>query len=208
MERDKIDHMVSALREARPDLDPAYLEVLGRIDRLALLHYAATQREFPRRVGVSSAEFEVLLALRLVAPAFQLTPTALANAVIMTSGGMTIRLDRLERAGLVQRQPDPGDRRGSLVLLTEAGHRLVDEHLADIAAREDRLLVALSPSERRQLAQLLRKLLLSDPIHAHDPHWPQWTAPEQVTNAGVPNRATPPSAAALPRATNGARRSG
>jgi len=82
---------------------------------------------------------------------------------------MTNRLDRLEASGLVERQPDPNDRRGRLVVLTDRGRDLVDTAVADHLDNEQRLLVALDAGEREQLAGLLRKLLLSPPFRELDP---------------------------------------
>lgn len=88
---------------------------------------------------------------------------------MLSSGGMTKRLDRLEQAGLVDRLPDPADRRGRLVALTDRGRELVDAAVVDHLANEERLLAALSPSERGVLSDLLRKLLVSEPFRSLDP---------------------------------------
>jgi DNA-binding MarR family transcriptional regulator len=82
---------------------------------------------------------------------------------------MTKRLDHLEQAGFVERLPDPGDRRGRLVALTNRGLELVDAAVVDHLANEERLLGALSASERRALSDLLRKLLVSESFRALDP---------------------------------------
>jgi DNA-binding MarR family transcriptional regulator len=78
---------------------------------------------------------------------------------MISSGGMTNRLDRLENAGLVERHPDPGDRRGKLIALTENGKRVVDETIARHVANEERLLAVLTAAEQEQLNALLRKLI-------------------------------------------------
>ena len=89
--------------------------------------------------------------------------------MILSSGAMTNRLDRLEEMGLVRRLPDPNDRRGRLVALTTRGRELVDEAVVAHVANEERLLSGLSGPERTDLADLLRKLLLSEPFRALDP---------------------------------------
>ena len=89
--------------------------------------------------------------------------------MILSSGGMTKRLDRLERAGLVERLPDPADRRGRLVALTDRGLALVDAAVVDHLANEERLLGALSASERRRLSDLLAQAPRSEPFRALDP---------------------------------------
>jgi len=93
----------------------------------------------------------------------------LFNSVILSSGAMTNRLDRLEALDLVERQPDPNDRRGRLVALTDRGRELVDKAVVDHLENEERLLGALDAGEREQLAGLLRKLLLSPPFRELDP---------------------------------------
>jgi DNA-binding MarR family transcriptional regulator len=98
-----------------------------------------------------------------------MNPTALLNAVILSSGAMTNRLDRLEAMALVERLPDPADRRGRLVALTERGRELVDAAAVDHLEGEQRLLSGLDADEREQLAGLLRKLLLSRPFRELDP---------------------------------------
>jgi DNA-binding MarR family transcriptional regulator len=81
---------------------------------------------------------------------------------------MTNRLDRLEEMELVRRLPDPSDRRGRLVELTAKARRLVDKAVVDHIADEERLITPLSRAERARLAELLRKLLLSEPFRALD----------------------------------------
>jgi DNA-binding MarR family transcriptional regulator len=98
-----------------------------------------------------------------------MNPTKLFNSVILSSGAMTNRLDGLEEMGLVERLPDPTDRRGRLVGLTRKGRELVDSAVADHLENEERLLSALDADEREKLAGLLRKLLLSEPFRALDP---------------------------------------
>ncbi|MEE3918524.1 MarR family transcriptional regulator [Micromonospora sp. BRA006-A] len=67
---------------------------------------------------------------------------------MLTSGGMTGRLDRLERAGLVRRSPDPADRRALRVTLTDTGRRVVEESAEAGLAVQRRILDALPPPTR------------------------------------------------------------
>jgi DNA-binding MarR family transcriptional regulator len=92
---------------------------------------------------------------------YQLSPTQLFREMMLTSGAMTNRIDRLEEAGLVSRRPDLEDRRGTLVRLTQKGKALIDSAAANHVANEERLLSGLSAREQMQLTELLRKLLLS-----------------------------------------------
>ena len=96
-------------------------------------------------------------------------PSELVGALVLSSGAVTNRIDRVEEAGLVERRPDPDDRRGTLVALTEKGRQVVDDAVLAHLANEERLLGALSAGERRRLAGLLRKLLTSEPFVMLDP---------------------------------------
>lgn len=165
---DEIDRIVEEWNRERPDLDVSPTETLQRITRLSLLQSASFARVFAHH-GISFGEYLVLAALRRAGPPYRMNPTRLFNSVILSSGAMTNRLDRLEAMGLVERQPDPTDRRGRLVALTDRGRELVDAAVVDHLANEERLLDALDREEREQLARLLRKLLLSPPFRELDP---------------------------------------
>jgi DNA-binding MarR family transcriptional regulator len=156
--RDEVDDLVAAWRAQRPDLDVEPMQVLSRISRLAR-HLDIARRGAFAEHGLESWEFDVLSALRRQGPPFQLTPGALLRATLVTSGTMTNRIDRLVRKGLVRREPDPRDRRGVLVTLTEQGAGQVDAALAGLLRRERALLAALGDGERRHLADLMRILL-------------------------------------------------
>jgi DNA-binding MarR family transcriptional regulator len=165
---DEIDRIVEEWNRVRPDLDVSPTHTLQRITRLGLLQDVSFGRTFARH-GLSWGEYVVLAALRRAGPPYRMNPTTLYGAVMLSSGGMTKRLDRLERAGLVKRLADPADRRGRLVELTAKGLALVDRAVVDHLANEEHLLGALSASERAALADLLRKLLASEPFRAIDP---------------------------------------
>ena len=90
---------------------------------------------------------------------YLLSPTQLYEALMISSGGMTNRLDRLERAGLVERRPDPDDRRGKLIALTDAGKRVIDDTIGRHVANEQRLLSVLTRAEQEKLNALLKKLI-------------------------------------------------
>jgi DNA-binding MarR family transcriptional regulator len=165
---DEIDRIVEQWNQERPDLDVSPTQTLQRITRLSLLQAVSFVRVFAP-YGVSFGEYLVLAALRRAGPPYRMNPTQLFNSVILSSGAMTNRLDRIEGIGLVERQPDPTDRRGRLVALTDRGRKLVDAAVVDHLENEQRLLSALDAGEREQLAQLLRKLLLSPPFGELDP---------------------------------------
>jgi DNA-binding MarR family transcriptional regulator len=155
---DEVDDLVVAWRAQRPDLDVEPMQVLSRISRLAR-HLDIARRGAFADHGLESWEFDVLSALRRQGPPFQLTPGALLRATLVTSGTMTNRIDRLAAAGLVRREPDPRDKRGVLVTLTDQGRQSVDAALADLLHRERVLLAGLNTADRRRLADLMRILL-------------------------------------------------
>jgi DNA-binding MarR family transcriptional regulator len=165
---DEIDRIVEQWNRERPDLDVSPALTLQRITRLSLLQGLSFTRVFAR-YGISFGEYLVLAALRRAGPPYRMNPTSLFNAVLLSSGAMTNRLDRLEAMGLVERQPDPTDRRGRLVVLTDRGLDLVDSAVIDHLANQQVLLSALNAGEREQLAGLLRKLLVSPSFRALDP---------------------------------------
>jgi DNA-binding MarR family transcriptional regulator len=156
---DRAEKAVAQWRRERPDLDPSPMALLGRLAEAA--HVIARDRLNPlfARFGLQPGEFDVLATLRRSGAPFVLTPTQLYEATMVSSGGMTNRLDRLERAGLIERRPDPGDRRGVLVALTGAGRVLIDEAVTAHVANEHDLLAPLGAGEREMLGRLLGKLL-------------------------------------------------
>lgn len=150
--------IVDQWRRERPDLDPSAKEVTGRIVRLASLFQQAYSGAF-EPLGLNDGDYGVLAPLRRAGAPHQLTPPELAKHRMMTSGGMTAALDRLERKGLVARVPNPDDRRGSLVRLTDAGRDVIDEAMKQHVLTEQRLVSSLDEDEQDQLRVLLRKLL-------------------------------------------------
>ena len=155
---DEVDRLVAAWRRERPDLDVEPLEVLSRISRLAR-HLDRARRIAFAEHSLEPWEFDVLTALRRAGDPYQLSPGQLLTQTLVTSGTMTNRIDRLAGKGLVQRLPDPGDRRGVLVRLTVAGQDLADQALAGLLAHERALLAELSAAQRGELAGLLRQLV-------------------------------------------------
>jgi DNA-binding MarR family transcriptional regulator len=155
---DEVDRLVAAWRTERPDLDVEPLHILSRVSRLAR-HLDRARRSVFAAHGLGSWEFDVLTALRRAGEPYQLNPGQLLRSTLVTSGTMTNRIDRLEAADLVKRHPDPLDKRGVQVRLTEAGKSRVDAAFADLLDRERRLLAGLSGADRGHLADLLRTLL-------------------------------------------------
>ena len=158
--RDAVDTITEQWKRERPDLDRSPMGVIGRISRIATL----VQRELDRvfaEYGLSGGDFDVLATLRRHGAPYRLTPGELTRTTMVTTGGMTKRLDRLEAAGLIRREPDPTDRRGKLIALTDEGRDLVDRAVEGHLENERRLLASLPAAKRDQLAGLLRELLVA-----------------------------------------------
>src|SRR4051794_34553671 len=123
--RDEVDELVEAWARERPDLDLAPVEVFSRISRLSR-HLDLARRDAFTAAQVESWEFDVLAALRRAGPPYELSPGRLLRETLVTSGTMTNRVDRLVERGMVERLPDPNDRRGGLVGRAERGPATLD----------------------------------------------------------------------------------
>lgn len=157
---DHVDLVLEQWAEQRPDLDASPMGVIGRLSRLSLLFDGELRRNFAR-YDLDRASFDVLATLRRSNAEHSLTPAGLMRSSMVTSGAISQRLDRLETRGLVKRAPSETDGRGVQVTLTEEGLRLIDDVLPAHLETEHRLLEGLSPTEREQLAGILRALLES-----------------------------------------------
>ncbi len=151
---DEVDRIVAAWGRERPDIDIAPMEVLSRVSRLSKQLDKARKTTFADH-GLEVWAFDVLSALRRAGDPYELSPSRLIEEMMVTSGTMTNRIDRLTAAGLVARRPDPNDRRGILVRLTAEGRRTVDAALAELLEQEAALLSTLTVAQRRALASLL-----------------------------------------------------
>jgi DNA-binding MarR family transcriptional regulator len=155
---DSIARVRAQWRAASPELETEPMEVIGRILRLEFFAREKIRKAL-QPFGVDLGGSDVLATLRRSGPPFRLTPTALYRELMLTSGAMTNRLDVLEKAGLVERQQDPGDRRGTLIELTKKGRALIDRVMQSHMENEAQMIAHLSRAEQRSLAQLLNKLL-------------------------------------------------
>ena len=152
---DEVDKITAAWQRERPDVDVSPLQVLSRVMRLAR-HLDRARREAFSAHQLDSWEFDVLSALRRAGTPYSLSAGQLGTETGVTSGTMTNRIDRLEDRGLVRREPDPVDRRGVRVFLTDAGRSAVDNALSDLMQREHTILSHLGAHQQRELADLLR----------------------------------------------------
>jgi len=166
MAKDYTDQVLAQWALARPDLDASPLGILNRAVRLAT-HIHKRDEQLLQASGLQPWAYEVLAALRRQGTPYQLTPTELRKATLLTSGGMTNRLDRLETAGWIERRPDPADGRGVYVRLTARGRKIVDRALELRLESAEVLLAPLSLADRRKLAGLLRQILL--PLSSRSP---------------------------------------
>src|SRR3954471_16753493 len=139
MGRDLTDRMIDRWSEVRPDLGVEGLQVTARLSRLGR-HIANREEEVFGRYGLNRGEVGVLAALRVAGPPHRLSPTRLGKGLMLSSAGITSRLDRLERRGLLRRLPDPDDRRGVIVELTDEGAKLVDAAVVAVAESDRQLL--------------------------------------------------------------------
>ncbi|MEU8245515.1 MarR family transcriptional regulator [Nonomuraea sp. NPDC048916] len=157
---DAVDAVLAQWQRERPDVDVWPMGIVGRVSRLSSL-FGRALKEFFAEHGLESFEFDVLATLRRSGAPYELTAGALLKSAMVTSGAITNRIDRMEAKGLVERVRDSEDRRSVRIRLTGRGLDVVDELVALHVANEARLLAALDPDARDQLAGLLRLLLES-----------------------------------------------
>ena len=156
---DEVDRIVDAWARERPDLDFSPLQVLSRVGRLSR-HLERARRAAFAASDLESWEFDVLSALRRAGTPYQLSPKALLQQTLVSSGTMTNRIDRLVERELVERRTDPNDGRGILVVMSSRGQERADRAIRELLDAERALLDALSPVDQERLASLLRKLSL------------------------------------------------
>ncbi|WP_405737043.1 MarR family transcriptional regulator [Streptomyces sp. NBC_00028] len=160
--KDPVDTIVDQWAAVRPDLDTKAMEVFGRIFRLSRAMGDRMEKAYAP-YGIARGEFDVLATLRRSGEPYTLSPRQLSGTLMLTTGGMTGRLDKLERAGLIRRSPDPHDRRGLQVTLTDKGLTVVDAAVGAGLDAETEALSALNAEQAGQLADLLRELLAGTP---------------------------------------------
>ncbi|MEC3953105.1 MarR family transcriptional regulator [Nocardia sp. CDC153] len=157
---DAVDVIREQWQRERPDLDGTAMAILGRLGRLMVVGTQRVESVFTAH-GLQRGEFDVLAALRRSGAPYELNPSNLADTLMMSRAGMTGRLDRLEKAGLVRRIADAGDRRAIKVALTDRGLDLIDTVVGEHFENETRMLSVLSEQDREHLDRIVR-LLLAD----------------------------------------------
>lgn len=155
---DHVDRLRRQWAVELPDLDTEPMAILGRAFRLSNLVRPSIEATFAD-FGLDRGEFDVIATLRRSGAPYLMTPTEMYSALMISSGGLTHRLDRLEKAGLIRREKSPRDGRSVLVALSEAGAALAEKAFRTDMASEASFLQALDGNEREALAALLRKLI-------------------------------------------------
>jgi DNA-binding MarR family transcriptional regulator len=156
---DHVDEIQDRLAELYPGADSTAFGVTGRILSLARA-LEALRAEHLRLFDLTPGDFDVLATIRRQQGADGMNPGQILDSVLITSGGLTKRIDRLERAGLIERHPDPGDRRGTLLRLTPTGRTRVDEAIPSVLEMEGEVLAtALDDGRLSESADLLRRLM-------------------------------------------------
>lgn len=161
MKKDLVDEILEQWSDERPELDTASLGVVIRVMSL--------YKSFLRQAAVALAplalevfEYDVMSALRRQGAPFALAATQLAAETGMSSGAMTNRIDRLEARGIVKRARDKKDRRGVIVSLTPLGRTMINKAIQLRLDAADASLSGVGVRERKQLATLLRKVMLAN----------------------------------------------
>ncbi len=170
MQLDDVDRFIAQRAIETPDIDTEGMAIFGRIYRLAT-RIAPHMEALFARYGLERGEFDVLATLQRAGPPYLLTPTELCASLMVSSGGLTHRLKRLEKAGWIERRPSEKDGRSLIVVLADSGYDVVRRAFEEDMSLERAWLAALDETERRELADLLRKLGHAVPIFGkeHDP---------------------------------------
>ncbi|CAH1584387.1 MarR family transcriptional regulator [Vibrio rotiferianus] len=155
---DAIDRVVSQWAKEKPDLDTEPMAIMGRLMRIAK-HMENHVAEVHKRYDLKMGEFDVLATLRRSGEPYRLTPSELISSMMLTSGAMTNRLDKLEKKGLIDREHSKEDRRSVTVQLTSKGFELIDALIEQHLQAQHELMGSLTSDEREQVNQALKLLL-------------------------------------------------
>jgi len=157
---DHVDRIVSEWADEYPSLDTEAMAVIGRILRIARYLERDVAIELGH-FGLSISEFNALSALRRQGHPYALSPTELSHGLLLSSGGLSKLIERLESRGLVARTRDETDGRGVVVALTDQGHALQQAAIEAHVVNEDQLLSPLDSDVRGELTEILRTLLVA-----------------------------------------------
>ena len=155
---DAIDRVVEQWAKEKPDLETEPMAIMGRVMRIA--KYMETQvADLHKQYDLKLGEFDVLATLRRSGKPYRLTPSELIGSMMLTSGAMTNRLDKLEAKGLISREHSKEDRRSVSVKLTKSGLTLIDEMMTEHVEMQKKLVKTLSASQKKNTNQLLKTWL-------------------------------------------------
>lgn len=155
---DAVDAILGQWNKERPDLDVSVMGPIGRLKRCAALLQKRLDETFAS-FGISGWEFDVLATLRRSGEPYCLAPTELFSALMVASGTMTNRLQRLEASGFIERHPNPADGRSLLVQLTASGRALIDQAVQAHVENERAIMAPLTAAELKALDERLARLL-------------------------------------------------
>ncbi|HDM8240122.1 MarR family winged helix-turn-helix transcriptional regulator [Vibrio campbellii] len=155
---DAIDKVVSQWAKEKPELDTEPMAIMGRLMRIAK-HMENHVAELHKRYDLKMGEFDVLATLRRSGQPYRLTPSELISSMMLTSGAMTNRLDKLEKKGLIAREHSKEDRRSVTVELTAKGFELIDSLIEQHLQAQHELMGSLNSAEKGQVNQALKLLL-------------------------------------------------
>jgi len=158
---DRAEQAARQWANERPDMDTGPMILLGRLAEAALVIARDRLNPLFAQFGLQPGEFDVMATLRRNGAPYTLTPTDLYDAAMISSGSMTNRIDRLEKAGWVERRPNPADKRGVLVGLTPEGLALIERVVEAHVANQRQIVSGLSEQEQAQLTELLNTLLIT-----------------------------------------------
>ena len=166
-QKDHIDGIVAKWKQEKPEYDLAPVEIIGRMGRIMEYVERALEAKF-QEFGLTRASFDVLATLRREGPPYSLSQRDLMKSLLRTSGSMSVRIDSMEREGLVQRNSQAEDRRASIVSLTEKGSKLLEQIVPEHLMNEASLLAGLDRTARKELIRLLRRWLLSFEVNSQE----------------------------------------
>jgi DNA-binding MarR family transcriptional regulator len=181
--RDSVDALLASWQVRRPELDFTPVGVISRLARVRSHIDYAIAALFEEH-GLGGPDFAVLVTLARIGEDGRISQRRLMDELGLTSGTISVRMNRLVEAGLVDRQDDPQSKRNTLITLTAGGRELFERVVPAHISNERRLLASLSDSEEQTLAALLRKLLVefegSDPATDAPPRLGLTLAPAHV----------------------------
>ena len=157
---DLVDGLASAWRHEMPEIDRVQLEMTRRVARLGVILQDRLQ-ECLTPWGMTRADYSVINVLRSIGEPYELRPTDLHARTLLTSGGVSNVLNRLEKSGLIERERDTRDGRGYWVRLTPRGVEVAESTMRAWAAEQDVLYRDVTPELARTTSDALRQVLVA-----------------------------------------------